>query len=157
MCSESEFGRGKKLVLKHSAKEVVLQKNVSPSLGVHQSQNFETSESDKYCNPANFSKLISFVMGDLRITSSRRRGRESICKACLGACLGGIAFCGQFLCFAFQSFRYRSAVFLDKVLHKKRSLSACLGARLVPLDIISISVYRLPLSSGPILKKCVKI
>ena len=64
-----------------------------------------------------------------------RRGRESQCKACRGACLGGIAFCGQFLCLAFQSFRHRTAVFLDKVLHKKRSLSACLGARLVPLDI----------------------
>ena len=38
-------------------------------------------------------------------------------------------------CVAFQSFRHRSAVFLDKVLHKKRSLSACLGALLVPLDI----------------------
>ena len=60
---------------------------------------------------------------------------ESQCEACLGACLGGIAFCGQFLCFVFQSFRHRSAVFLDKVLHKKRSLSACLGACLVPLDI----------------------
>ena len=46
----------------------------------------------------------------------------------------GIAFSGQFLCFAFQSFRHRSAVFLDKVLHKKRSLSACFGARLGPLD-----------------------
>ena len=43
---------------------------------------------------------------------------------------------------------------MDKVLHKKRSLSACLGALLVPLDIYSISVYRLPLSSGPLLKKC---
>ena len=28
----------------------------------------------------------------------------------------------QLLCFAFQSFRHRSAVFLDKVLHKERSL-----------------------------------
>ena len=63
-----------------------------------------------------------------------RCGRESQCRACLGACLGGIAFCGQFLCFAFQSFRHRSAVFLYKVLHKKQSLSACLGARLVPLQ-----------------------
>ena len=51
-----------------------------------------------------------------------RRGRESQCKACLGACLGGIAFCGQFLCFAFQSFLHRSAVFLDKVLHKSEVL-----------------------------------
>ena len=51
-----------------------------------------------------------------------RRGRESRCKACLGACLGGIAFCGQFLCFAFQSFRHRSAVFLDKVLQKSEVL-----------------------------------
>ena len=40
----------------------------------------------------------------------------------VGACLGGIAFCGQFLCFAFQSFLHRSAVFLDKVLHKSEVL-----------------------------------
>ena len=51
-----------------------------------------------------------------------RRGRESQCEACLGACLGGIAFCGQFLPFAFQSFRHRSAVFLDKVRHKSEVL-----------------------------------
>ena len=51
-----------------------------------------------------------------------RRGRESQCKACLGACLGGIAFCGQFLCFAFQSFCHRSAVFLSKVIHKSEVL-----------------------------------
>ena len=51
-----------------------------------------------------------------------RRGRESQCEACLGACLGGIAFCGQFLPFAFQSFRHRAAVFLNKVLHKSEVL-----------------------------------
>ena len=52
----------------------------------------------------------------------RHRGRESQYKACLGACLGGIAFCGQLLCFAFQSFRHRSAVFLNKVLHQSEVL-----------------------------------
>ena len=51
-----------------------------------------------------------------------RRGRESQYEACLGACLGGIAFCGQFLPFAFQSFRHRTAVFLNKVLHKSEVL-----------------------------------
>ena len=93
--------------------------------------------------------------GNCALRHRGRRGRESQCKARLAACLGGIAFCGQFLCFAFQSFRHRTAVFLDKVLHKKRSLSACLGALLVPLDI-SISVFHLPLSSGPLLNKCLR-
>ena len=74
-------------------------------------------------------------MGSCTSRHCGRCGRESQCKACLGAWLGRTAFCGQFLCFAFQSFRHRSAVFLDKVLHKKRSLRACLGARLVPLHI----------------------
>ena len=77
-----------------------------------------------------FSLLLEVEWGTCALRHRGRRGRESQCKACLG----GIAFCGQFLCFAFQSFRHRTAVFLDKVLHKKRSLSACLGARLVPLD-----------------------
>ena len=71
-----------------------------------------------------FVSTISKKWGTCALRHRGRRGRESQCKACLGACLGGIAFCGQFLCFAFQSFRHRSqaAVFLDKVLHKSEVL-----------------------------------
>ena len=63
--------------------------------------------------------LVQLVeWGTCALRHRGRRGRESQCKACLG----GIAFCGQFLCFAFQSFRHRSAVFLNKVLHKSEVL-----------------------------------